>query len=235
MSFGKFDPRTLGVKSEGFEGLGKVSEELAKIRPETMANFASGIKNIGEVFGGTGIGRGVLGGLQSSQRQLGAQISFGIQSAMQPYTNQMSAFVNRVSNASQPFFQRNAIGAGAGGLVGSIIGSFIPVPGATIALGALGAFVGAGFSEGLSAGGGGGSSFPGGSGGGFPGPGGDLSVIPHAMPTTHPSWAPPPAVPFIVQTNTPFNAAEQTAMVTALNANAGLGPAVAISVRNRGR
>lgn len=147
--FEQYDPRTLGLESKGWKEMSEISKELAKVRPESWRHFKESVKGIGQIISSSGIGGGIRGGFQTTQRQLGAQIGFGITSAMQPFTNQMSNFVNRMTVASQPFWQRNAMGAGIGGIVGSIIGSFIPVPGATIAVGLLGAFVGASIEEGI--------------------------------------------------------------------------------------
>ena len=150
MSFGKFDPRTLGLTSTTFKedfamkGLIEVSKELAKVKPESMKNFKEGIQSIGAIFGSPLTS--ARQGIQRPFNQLSAQISFGFQSAIQPFTNELSSLVNRFTNATQPFLQRNIVGAGIGATAGAILGSFIPGVGPTIGA-ILGGFVGAGIQS----------------------------------------------------------------------------------------
>ena len=150
MAFGKFDPRTLGLTSTTFKqdfamkGLIEVSEALAKVKPESMRNFKEGIQSIGMMFGSPIAA--TRQGIQRPFTQISAQIGFGFQQVIQPFTNQLSSLVNRFTNATQPFLQRNIIGAGIGATAGAIIGSFIPGVGSTIGA-ILGGFVGAGIQE----------------------------------------------------------------------------------------
>ncbi len=176
MAFGKFDPRTLGLTSTTFKedfamkGLIEVSEALAKVKPESMRNFKEGIQSIGMMFGSPIAA--TRQGIQRPFTQISAQIGFGFQQAIQPFTNQLSSLVNRFTNASQPFLQRNIIGAGIGATSGASIGSFL---GGRVVLGAIiGGFVGAGIQEALTGGGGfvpgsgfGGGDHPLAGGGGF--------------------------------------------------------------------
>ena len=157
MAFGKFDPRTLGLTSTTFKqdfamkGLIEVSEALAKVKPESMRNFKEGIQSIGMMFGSPIAA--TRQGIQRPFTQISAQIGFGFQQVIQPFTNQLSSLVNRFTNATQPFLQRNIIGAGIGATAGAIIGSFIPGVGSNIGA-ILGGLVGAGIQEALPPGGG---------------------------------------------------------------------------------
>lgn len=150
MSFGRFDPRTLGVASQTFredfemKGLLAVSKELAKVKPESWRNFKEGIQSLGSTFGSPLAA--ARQGFQAPFNQLGAQIGFSVQSAFQPITNQLSGFINQIANRAQPLIQQNLLGAGIGLTAGAIIGSFIPGVGTTIGA-ILGGFVGAGIGS----------------------------------------------------------------------------------------
>ncbi|KKN56982.1 hypothetical protein LCGC14_0567040 [marine sediment metagenome] len=164
MSFGKFDPRTLGLTSTrfkedfGLSGMFEVAKELAKVKPESWRNFKEGIQGLGAISGSPIAA--ARAGIQAPFSQISTQVGFGFQSAIQPFTNQLSGLVNQLSNATQPFLQRNIIGAGIGATVGAILGSFLPGPGTTVGA-ILGGFVGAGIQSLLTpGGGGGGGDFP---------------------------------------------------------------------------
>ncbi len=151
MSFGKFDPRTLGLASQTFwedfemKGLLAVTKELAKVKPESMRHFKEGIQAIGSAFGSPLAA--ARQGFQAPFNQLGAQIGFSVQRAFQPLTNQMSGFINQIANQAQPLIQQNLLGAGIGLTAGAILGSFVPIPGFTTIGAALGGFVGAGIES----------------------------------------------------------------------------------------
>ena len=69
-----------------------------------------------------------------------------MQAAMMPFTNQMLRFTGQMTSLVMPYLQQNWMGAGAGGLVGGILGSFFG-PAGTILGGLLGSFVGAGIQD----------------------------------------------------------------------------------------
>ena len=147
MSFGKYDPRSLGLASQTWQedfamkGLLEIVEEINKIKPETTRNLKAMFGSM-ERMGRANMLQPIQSAMGMPQRQLSNQIGFGIQQALMPTTLLMNQMVNQVSNAIIPFINENRLGAGLGGMVGFVAG--FGLPGGPMLWSLIGTGVGAG-------------------------------------------------------------------------------------------
>lgn len=134
------------TRMEKYEALRDTFEAISETDSRAWSEMRGAFSQIGNMFGFGRARANIENALAMPFDRVSNLVGNYMQQAMMPFTNQMLRFVNQMSSAVMPWLNQNWQGAGAGGLVGSILGSFFG-PAGTILGGILFSFVGAGFQE----------------------------------------------------------------------------------------